>query len=148
ALMSFDADLETVQSMLRRRGRASLRAIALELGVDDDYVLVLRDELVDVLRIATEDGGVLELRDTAGTPAPEPEPAPRTAEGRQVTFPFCEVVGSPPLSARLDPEDLREVMLAYQRACGEAIARHDGHVSQWIGDGVVVYFGYPDAHDD
>jgi class 3 adenylate cyclase len=61
---------------------------------------------------------------------------------------FCDLVGSTELSARLDPEDLREVMGAYQAACAEVVARFDGHIAKFLGDGVVTYFGWPRAHED
>ena len=71
-----------------------------------------------------------------------------TAERRQLTVMFCDLVGSTALSARLDPEDLREVIAVYHRAVAEIIARSDGFVSRYMGDGVLVYFGYPQAHED
>jgi class 3 adenylate cyclase len=61
---------------------------------------------------------------------------------------FCDLVGSTPLSSRLDPEDLREVIAAYHRAVAEVVSRLDGFVSRYMGDGVLVYFGYPQAHED
>jgi class 3 adenylate cyclase/predicted ATPase len=61
---------------------------------------------------------------------------------------FCDLVGSTALSERLDPEDMREIVRAYQEVCGEAIRRFDGHVAQYLGDGLLVYFGYPVAHED
>jgi class 3 adenylate cyclase len=61
---------------------------------------------------------------------------------------FCDLVGSTALSARLDPEDLREVIAAYHRAVAEIVARFDGLVANYMGDGVLVYFGYPRAHED
>src|ERR1700682_6060209 len=70
------------------------------------------------------------------------------AERRQLTVMFCDLVGSTALSARLDPEDLREVIAAYHRAVGEGVARFDGLVCRYMGDGVLVYFGYPQAHED
>jgi class 3 adenylate cyclase/predicted ATPase len=70
------------------------------------------------------------------------------AERRQLTVMFCDLVGSTALSARLDPEDLREVIAAYHRAVAEIVARFDGFVSRYMGDGVLVYFGYPQAHED
>jgi class 3 adenylate cyclase/predicted ATPase len=74
--------------------------------------------------------------------------APTEAERRQLTVMFCDLVGSTPLSARLDPEDLREVIAAYHRAVAQVVARHDGFISRYMGDGVLVYFGYPQAHED
>ena len=61
---------------------------------------------------------------------------------------FCDLVGSTALSAQLDPEDLREVVRAYQDTCAKVIARFEGHIAQYLGDGLLVYFGYPLAHED
>ena len=75
--------------------------------------------------------------------------APRTdAERRQLTVMFCDLVGSTELSARLDPEDLREVIAAYHRTAAGAVKSFDGFVAKYMGDGVLVYFGYPQAHED
>jgi len=70
------------------------------------------------------------------------------AERRQLTVMFCDVVGSTALSEQLDPEELREVMRAYQHACVDVIAHFEGHVAKYLGDGLLVYFGYPTAHED
>jgi len=75
-------------------------------------------------------------------------PVQADAERRQLTVMFCDLVGSTALSARLDPEDLREVIAVYHRAVAEIIAQADGFVSRYMGDGVLVYFGYPQAHED
>ena len=75
-------------------------------------------------------------------------PAAREAERRQLTVMFCDLVGSTALSRRLDPEDLREVIRAYRAACAEVVVRFDGHVAQYLGDGLMVYFGWPQAHED
>ena len=74
-------------------------------------------------------------------------PPADAAERRQLTTMFCDLVGSTALSARLDPEDIREVIRAYQEACSGAIARYDGFVAKYMGDGVLAYFGYPRAHE-
>jgi class 3 adenylate cyclase len=71
-----------------------------------------------------------------------------TAERRQVTVMFSDLVGSTALSARMDPEDLREVISAYHKCVAEIVRRLDGFVAQYLGDGVLVYFGYPQAHED
>jgi class 3 adenylate cyclase len=71
-----------------------------------------------------------------------------TAERRQVTVMFSDLVGSTALSARMDPEDLREVISAYQKAVAEAVRRFGGFVAKYMGDGVLIYFGYPHAHED
>jgi class 3 adenylate cyclase/predicted ATPase len=70
------------------------------------------------------------------------------AERRQLTVIFCDLVGSTALSARLDPEDLREIIGAYHRAVAEIVAGFDGFVAKYMGDGILVYFGYPRAHED
>ena len=83
------------------------------------------------------------LAPTASEPAPEDR-----AERRQVTVLFSDLVGSTALSARMDPEDLREVISAYQKCVAEAVQRFGGFVAKYMGDGVLVYFGYPQAHED
>ena len=70
------------------------------------------------------------------------------AERRQITVMFCDLVGSTALSEKLDPEDLRSLMQGYQKACGSVIERYEGHVAQYLGDGIVTYFGWPKAHED
>jgi class 3 adenylate cyclase len=70
-----------------------------------------------------------------------------TAERRQVTVMFSDLVGSTALSARMDPEDLREVISAYQKCVAETVRRFGGFVAKYMGDGVLVYFGYPQAHE-
>jgi class 3 adenylate cyclase len=70
------------------------------------------------------------------------------AERRQLTVMFCDLVGSTALSSRLDPEDLREIIAAYHRAVAEIVAGFDGFVAKYMGDGVLIYFGYPRAHED
>jgi class 3 adenylate cyclase len=70
------------------------------------------------------------------------------AERRQVTVMFSDLVGSTALSARMDPEDLREVISAYQECVAEIVRRFDGFVAKYMGDGILVYFGYPHAHED
>ena len=77
-------------------------------------------------------------------------PAPFGAQGerRQLTVMFCDLVGSTALSHALDPEQLRELMHAYQEACGQVIVKYEGHIAQYLGDGLMVYFSWPRAHED
>lgn len=75
-------------------------------------------------------------------------PTDARAERRQLTVLFCDVVGSTTLSVRLDPEDLREILHKFQTRSSEAIRRYDGHVARFLGDGILAYFGYPQAHED
>jgi len=87
---------------------------------------------------------IRELSDTGSVP-PQHEPRPQdTAERRQVTVMFSDLVGSTALSARMDPEDLREVISAYQKCVAETVQRFGGFVAKYMGDGVLVYFGYPE----
>ncbi len=83
----------------------------------------------------------------ASTPAPAEPPAPQGPERRQLTVMFCDLVGSTALGARLDPEDLREVIAAYHRCVTGVVIRAGGFVARYMGDGVLVYFGYPKAHE-
>ena len=86
--------------------------------------------------------------DTAGTlSVPSARPEDR-AERRQVTVMFCDLVGSTALATSMDPEDLREVISAYQKCAAESVRRFDGYVAKFLGDGILVYFGYPEAHED
>jgi class 3 adenylate cyclase len=82
---------------------------------------------------------------TSSAPSASPEDR---AERRQVTVMFSDLVGSTALSARMDPEDLREIIPAYQKCVAETVQRFGGFVAKYMGDGVLVYFGYPQAHED
>jgi class 3 adenylate cyclase/predicted ATPase len=90
----------------------------------------------------------------AAEAAPEPAPAsmaPKTvdtAERRQVTVMFVDLVGSTELSTRMDPEDLRDIISTYQKSVTETVRRFDGFVARYMGDGILIYFGYPEAHED
>ena len=93
---------------------------------------------------------------SSGGSSPLPNPPPPAgqermgaeAERRQLTVMFCDLVGSTPLSTRFDPEDLREIVGAYHRCVADTVARFGGFVAKYMGDGVLVYFGYPEAHED
>jgi class 3 adenylate cyclase/predicted ATPase len=92
---------------------------------------------------------IAEIRSVQKEGAPSSAaPAHDTAERRQVTVLFSDLVGSTALSARMDPEDLRELISAYHKCVAEAVRRFGGFVAQYLGDGVLVYFGYPEAHED
>jgi class 3 adenylate cyclase len=114
-----------------------------DLGVD---IVGHRRKLLDAIAA---------LRADASAKALPPDALPATditvkdtAERRQVTVMFSDLVGSTALSARMDPEDLREVISAYQKCVAETVRRFGGFVARYLGDGVLVYFGYPQAHED
>ena len=96
----------------------------------------------------------LSVARVGGSPLPNPPPLAgegrvgAEAERRQLTVMFCDLVGSTALSTGMDPEDLREVIASYQSRCSAAIRRYDGFVAKYMGDGILVYFGYPRAHED
>ena len=116
--------------VLRRLTGEDLR----ELGVTS---IGHRRRLLDAIAaLADEPPAALDTQARAG------------AERRQLTVMFCDLVGSTELSAHLDPEDLREVIVAYHRTVAEGVAGFNGFVAKYMGDGVLVYFGYPQAHED
>ena len=103
-------------------------------------------EAIAALRAETSDKPPsADAASTSATPRASPEDR---AERRQVTVMFSDLVGSTALSARMDPEDLREVISAYQKCVAETMQRFGGFVAKYMGDGVLIYFGYPQAHED
>jgi hypothetical protein len=101
-----------------------------------------------LLRAIAELNGVEKSAPKSAPSAAAPVVPHEAAERRQVTVMFSDLVGSTALSARMDPEDLREVISAYQNCVAETVRRFDGFVAKYMGDGVLVYFGYPQAHED
>jgi class 3 adenylate cyclase len=171
--MTFDDLLAQIIDLLKRQGRVSYSALKRRFDLDDDYLNDLKDELLYVHPVRDDEGrGLVWTGNVAGiadTPSPPPQamPVPLTqdtasvqsaspleisrpseAERRQLTVLFCDLVDSTKLSAQLDPEEYRDVVRAYQRVCADVITRFDGHIAQFLGDGLLVYFGYPQAHED
>ena len=117
-----------------------------ELGVT---VIGHRLKLLDAIAALRDDASGKAPSVDAATPSSAPRTLPEDrAERRQVTVMFSDLVGSTALSARMDPEDLREVISAYQKCVAENVQRFGGFVAKYMGDGVLVYFGYPQAHED
>ena len=111
------------------------------------------DQVIDLLcaqqSARDEDERVLVWTGKAGADeSPAIELYPSEAERRQLTVMFCDLVGSTDLSGRLDPEALREVVRAYQETAAEVIHHYEGYIAQYLGDGLLIYFGYPSAHED
>jgi class 3 adenylate cyclase/predicted ATPase len=114
-----------------------------DLGV---VIVGLRRTLLDAIAVLRAYTNAKALPSDA---LPSIDTSPKdTAERRQVTVMFSDLVGSTALSARMDPEDLREVISAYQKCVAETVRRFGGFVAKYLGDGVLVYFGYPQAHED
>jgi class 3 adenylate cyclase/predicted ATPase len=117
-----------------------------DLGVS---VVGHRRKLLDAIGALRTDAGAKAPSSDAATTSSAPTASPEDrAERRQVTVMFSDLVGSTALSARMDPEDLREVISAYQKCVAETVRRFGGFVAKYLGDGVLVYFGYPEAHED
>jgi class 3 adenylate cyclase len=157
--MTFDEVLRQIIELLQRDSRVSYRALKRRFNLDDDYLDDLKAEIIKAKRLAVdEDGEVLVWAGVSPVSSsefqvqsPPQPPAPKIqslAERRQLTVMFCDLVGSTALSTRLDPEELRDIVRAYQQTCAEVIQRHDGYIAQYLGDGLLVYFGYPVAHED
>jgi class 3 adenylate cyclase len=102
-------------------------------------------EAIAALRVGAPPSPLVEQPSEVPGPAAAPS---SEAERRQLTVMFCDLVGSTSLSTRFDPEDLREVIGAYHRVVTEIVSGFDGFVAKYMGDGVLVYFGYPHAHED
>jgi class 3 adenylate cyclase len=119
-----------------------------ELGVSLGHRLQLLREIANLGKSA-DAAAPAPSRPVPPIAAPTVAPSAEAAgERRQVTVMFSDLVGSTALSARMDPEDLREVISAYQKCVAETVQRFDGFVAKYMGDGVLVYFGYPQAHED
>jgi class 3 adenylate cyclase len=172
--MTFDEILDQIITLLKRLGRVSYPALKIRFSLDDEYLEALKVEIIEAQQLATDENGrvLVWTGNTAETsafvsqpaqPTPQPTaqvqpssqvepsstaPPPPDAERRQLTVMFIDIVDSTSLSSQLDPEDYRDMVRAYQRVCTEVIQRYDGHIAQLLGDGLLVYFGYPHAHED
>ena len=117
-----------------------------ELGVASfGHRVKLLDAIAALRSDASGKAPSVDAATTSSAPSAHPEDR---AERRQVTVMFSDLVGSTALSARMDPEDLREIISAYQKCVAETVQRFGGFVAKYMGDGVLVYFGYPQAHED
>jgi class 3 adenylate cyclase len=141
--MSFIETLERTRALLERNGRVSLRALRLEFALDDEEIETLVAELVDVLQVASLEGKALAWIGPAS-----PDEVTGRAERRPLSVLFCDLVGSTDLASRVDAETLRDLIRAYHECAAEVIARYEGYISQYLGDGLLVYFGYPQARED
>jgi class 3 adenylate cyclase len=170
--MTFAEILAHVIAVLQREGRISYRALQRRFDLDDAYLDDVKVELIEAKQLARDENGrILVWAEQAATTAPPttaqegppgsvpgvqtPQeasapvaPSVPEAERRQLTVLFCDLADSTRLARQLDPEDLRDVIRAYQATCVDIIQRFAGHVAQYLGDGLLVYFAYPQAHED
>jgi class 3 adenylate cyclase/tetratricopeptide (TPR) repeat protein len=172
--MRFEEILDQALAMLQRRGRVSYRALQRQFALDDAYLEDVKAELLYAYPQVIDDqgrgliwtGDIAAVPESASSPPVIPQQPPSRedqhvqppsasaippsseAERRQLTVLFCDLVDSTALAGQLDPEDLREIVRAYQAACAEVIQHFEGHIAQYLGDGLLVYFGYPQAHED
>jgi len=172
--MDYPTILAEALALLQHEKRLSYRVLKLRLQLDDDILEALKEDLIyakhlavdedgrvlvwtgDAVAVTVPDPGVIQSTERPDTTAdhdlqvgsPLPESRTPAAERRQLTVLFCDLVDSTVLASQLDPEEWRQVVQAYQETCATVIARYDGHIAQYLGDGLLVYFGYPQAHED
>ena len=174
--MTFDEILAQIIDLLQRQGRVSYRALKMRFeDIDDEYLDVLKEEILYVHPVIDDEGRGLiwtgeteDIQVTTTSQPDQPEEQPTTqrevspqsiepppaephtpdAERRQLSVMFCDLVDSTALSGQLDPEDYRDVLRTYQQTCSEVIHRYDGYIAQHLGDALLVYFGFPTAHED
>jgi len=172
--MDFYAILDQVVALLRQRQRVTYRALRVHFHLDEEALEALKEELIEAQQLARDEHGRLLIwtghTDLASSSLPSSSqpalqsatpqvspaqvkaspatPPPPEAERRQLTVLFCDLVDSTVLASQLDPEDWRVVVRAYQEVCAKVVARFEGHIAQYLGDGLLVYFGYPLAHED
>jgi class 3 adenylate cyclase len=166
--VKFSEIIDQASALLQRKGRLRYRSLQREFDLDDATLADLKDELIEGQRVAVDEdektlvwvGGEASDETAAQTtdaavaelpippPTGQPEHDAPTGERSQLTVMFCDLVGSTALSEQLDPEDLHAIVRTYQDACRQVIERYEGHIAQYLGDGILVYFGYPAAHED
>jgi class 3 adenylate cyclase len=168
--MSFDEVLSQTIALLQRERRVSYRGLKRCFGVDDAFLEDLKAEVVKAKKLAIDEegevlvwvgedrvsgraSGPINAGEQAALTPPDarpqtPDTSWREGDRRQLTVMFCDLVGSTALSTQLDPEEWHSVVHHYQRICATVIRRYDGYIAQYLGDGLLVYFGYPVAHED
>jgi class 3 adenylate cyclase/predicted ATPase len=156
--MTFEETLAQVRELLAREGRVAYRILKRRFALDDQDLEDLKADLIDAKQMAIDEGGKVLVWAGGALPSTElqtPDLGLQTehalqpeAERRQLTVMFCDLVDSTALSAQLDPEEYRELVRNYQHTSAAVIERFGGYIAQYLGDGLLVYFGYPAAHED
>src|SRR4249920_2548890 len=140
--------MQQIAEWLEELGMSEYAQRFAENGIDVSVLRHLTDQDLEKVGVLLGHRRKM-LAELGGTAAAAPERKPQDiAERRQVTVMFSDLVGSTELAARMDPEDLREVISAYQKCAAETVQRFGGFVANYMGDGVLAYFGYPQAHED
>ena len=146
---SFGPVIPDVEGWLHRLGMPGYAELFRRNDIDSDVLRGLSDGDLKELGITSLGHRKKLLAAIAALgKAPAPTEPSQEAERRQLTVMFVDLVGSTALSAQLDPEDMREVIRAYQNTVAGEISRFEGHVAKFMGDGVLAYFGWPRAHED
>ena len=143
------AAMEQIADWLRKLGMSEYAERFAENDIEFDILPELTDHDLAALGVSLGHRrrilrGIRELGDLAQA---APQTAPSSAERRQLTVMFCDLVGSTALSIKLDPEDLRGIIATYHRCCTQLVECNGGFVARHMGDGVLAYFGYPQAHE-
>src|SRR5262245_60050330 len=148
--------MQQIADWLQKLGLGQYAERFADNGIDASVLRYLTDQ--DLEKIGVLLGHrrkiLAAIAELVGAVQAPPQPVPteakvqNTAERRQVTVMFADLVGSTALSARMDPEDLREIIAAYRKCAAETVQRFDGYIAQYLGDGILCYFGYPKAHED
>ena len=166
--MEFLEIIEQARTALQSKGRITYRTLKRQFALDDEALDDLKFELIEGEEVAADKDGKMLVWTGGKTPeeitsqtgdtlaaalpaaasSPQPESQAPAGERRQLTVMFCDLVGSTALSEQLDPEDLHALIRTYQEACRQVIERYEGSIAQYLGDGILVYFGYPVAHED
>ena len=148
--MSFLETVGRAKAYLRENRRVSVRALALEFELSEELLAALVEELTEVQELAVLEGAILVWTggEASKTETEEPPAGTPEAERRQLTVLFCDLVDSTRLASGVDPEDWRDVIRGYQECATQAVEAFDGYVAQFLGDGLMVYFGFPQAHED
>src|SRR5215813_11409540 len=150
------AAMQQIADWLKKLGMSEYAERFAENRIDLSVLPDLTDQHLEKLGVALGDRlkilrAIRELSATTVTAQPDPSAAPvvqDSAERRQLTVMFCDLVGSTSLSGRLDPEDMRGIIGAYHRCVAETAEGFGGFVARYMGDGALIYFGYPQAHED
>ena len=140
---SFDDILRQIADQLREEKRVSYRMLKRRFDLNDEDIEDIKDELIHAKRLATDENNriLVWIEQTA-------DPDVKHAERRHLTVAFFDLADSTQFSSDLDPEDFRDIILTYQRIVVSAILPYEGYIAQYLGDGVLVYFGYPSGRED